>query len=114
MHTTKTTSDSTPSSPVTRSVYRNLLVSMLSFGTIIGLVFPPFAWLVLGTDEALTLKFLFICISAGLTVGGVNFFLFRWFVSREIAHLAGGMQMVIDGVRDSEKQDMTCQQRRDR
>lgn len=80
-----------------RSVFRNLLIAMVCFGAFIGVIFPPFAYLLLGTDKALTPSFWAMCISAGIIVGLVNFLLFRLVVYREIGKLVRQM----DGVNRS-------------
>ena len=84
--------------PVRRSVFRMLLRSMIAFGLVVGLVFPPFAALVLGTRRALALDFFAMCVAAGVLVGLINFLLFRVVVSRELAHLATGMKKILDSV----------------
>ncbi len=76
------------------SVLRILLVSMLGFGIFIGLIFPPFAKVVLDAPDALSPRFMLMCITAGLIVGIVNFLLFKIFVSRELEYLARGMELV--------------------
>lgn len=72
---------------VKRSVYRNLTISMIGFGVLVGLVFPPFAWVVLGTPQAMTPKFFLLCIFAGFLVGLVNNILFRKIVSKELKQI---------------------------
>ncbi len=54
---------------VKRSVLRNLLFSMLAFGLCVGLIFPPFARIVLDTERAYSPAFISMCVLAGLLVG---------------------------------------------
>ncbi|MFP3984181.1 MAG: GGDEF domain-containing protein [Desulfurivibrionaceae bacterium] len=77
-----------------RSVLRILFVSMLGFGVFVGLIFPPFAKIVLDAPDAISLRFMVMCITAGLIVGIVNFLLFKILVSRELEYLARGMEHV--------------------
>lgn len=65
---------------------------MLAFGFFVGLVFPPFARLVLETDRALSPSFFALCILAGLTVGWVNYLLFKRVVSSELERITDVME----------------------
>jgi diguanylate cyclase (GGDEF)-like protein len=67
---------------------------MMAFGVVVGLIFPPFAALILGTRRALAPDFFLMCVAAGLLVGIINFLLFRMVVSRQLARLAVGMRTV--------------------
>ena len=58
---------------IKRSVFRSLLISMLAFGFLIGIIFPPFARLVLNSERALSPVFIILCITAGLIVDLLNF-----------------------------------------
>ena len=49
----------------TRSVYRTLLFVMLAFGLLVGLLFPPFAKIVLDSERALSIDFFLMCVLAG-------------------------------------------------
>ena len=70
-----------------RNVFRNLCAAIIAFGFSVGLVFPPFARLVLGTDRALSPYFFMLCICAGLTAGLVNYLLFGRVVSSELERI---------------------------
>jgi putative methionine-R-sulfoxide reductase with GAF domain len=78
-----------------RSIFRTLMITMISFGILVGLVFPPFAWIVLDTPRAFTLLFFAICIFAGFLVGLVNYLMFRRIVSNEIDRLVYEMNRVM-------------------
>ncbi len=95
MRETKDTND------VHRSVFRNLLISMISFGVIVGLVFPPFAKLVLDTDRALTAQFFALCVLAGFLVGMTNYMLFSFVVSRDLRRVARGMGRVLERLEEA-------------
>lgn len=84
--------------PLTRSVLKELLFVMLAFGTIVGLLFPPFARFALQTDEAITYTFFAMCVGAGLVLGAANFVLFRIVVSRELARVVEGMRRINEAV----------------
>lgn len=77
---------------VTRSVLKDLALYSVGFGGLIGVIFPFFTYLVLGVREALSLTFWLMCILAGFTVGGFNFFLFDKVVGRYIKALSQRMQ----------------------
>lgn len=65
---------------------------MLGFGVVVGLAFPPFAWAVLGTRQALSPAFFGLCVVAGLLVGSANYFLFRRAISRELERFTRGLR----------------------
>lgn len=71
----------------THRLFRTLCLAMIGFGVIVGLVFPPFAWVVLGTQKALSAPFFALCVAAGVLVGTVNYFLFWSLASREIGRV---------------------------
>ena len=81
-----------------RSVFRELLISMLLFRTAIGVVLPPFTAVVLGIPEALAFRFFAICMGAGIAVGVANYFLFRFFVSRHMTGVVVGMRHINETV----------------
>lgn len=77
-----------------RSILKNLLLSMLAFGFLVGLLFPPFANIILKSEKALSPLFFFMCVLAGLLVGMMNFIIFRVIVSRELYRVQSGMHQV--------------------
>ncbi len=83
-----------------KSIYRNLLFSMIGFGTVTGIIFPFFSEIMLGTEKAVQPAFFLMCICAGLIVGGFNYLLFSIVVSKQLKKLADGMQEVIKKSRD--------------
>ena len=93
---------------VKRSVLRNLLISMLTFGLFVGLIFPPFARFILDTDKAYSPIFISLCILAGLLVGVFNFFIFRHLVSRELKLIQKGMNHVNVNIADAEILEEDC------
>jgi len=93
---------------VKRSVLRNLLFSMLAFGLFVGLIFPPFARIILDTDKAYSPVFIFLCVLAGLLVGIFNFFIFRLLVSRELNLIQKGMHHVNVNIADAEVLEEDC------
>ncbi len=99
---------STPDPTPRRSVFRNLLLSMIAFGIVVGLIFPPFARLVLDSDRALSTTFFVMCVMAGFLVGLVNYQLFTTVVSRELNRLVNGMQNVLEGVAKAENNGSGC------
>ncbi|HLE14769.1 MAG TPA: hypothetical protein VI776_08475, partial [Anaerolineales bacterium] len=92
-----------------RSVFQNLFLSMIAFGVLVGLIFPPFARIVLGSPRALSPAFFLMCVAAGFIVGLVNFILFKVVVSRELARLVVGMQHVLKSVAAAETAGKGCE-----
>jgi len=92
-----------------RSIYRLLLVFMLAFGAVVGLLFPPFTQLALQMEKAMTPTFFGMCISAGLLVGVVNFYLFRVLVSREFVSILAGMKKINESVDEALRTDQQFQ-----
>jgi len=93
---------------VKRSVLRNLLFSMLAFGLFVGLIFPPFAKIILDTDKAYSPVFISLCVLAGLLVGIFNFLIFRLLVSRELNLIQKGMHHVNVNIADAEVLEEDC------
>ncbi|MBW2731196.1 MAG: GGDEF domain-containing protein [Deltaproteobacteria bacterium] len=81
---------------------------MLAFGLAVGLVFPPFARLVLGTEEALSPLFFTLCVMAGLMVGGANYGLFSLVVSRNLRRVAAKMARVVEQVGETKASGAAC------
>jgi two-component system cell cycle response regulator len=92
--------ESAPARP-RRSVFKELLFSMLAFGTIVGLMFPLFAKAQLHTRDAMSYRFFALCVAAGLIIGAGNFLIFKMVVSRQLSRLASGMQRVNEEVRSA-------------
>jgi GAF domain-containing protein len=88
-----------------RSVFRTLMISMISFGILVGLVFPPVARIVLDTPRALTFPFVAMCIFAGFLVGAVNYLIFRRIVSNEIDGIVKDMNQVMDFLQKPNSQE---------
>lgn len=81
-----------------RSVSRVLFVSMIAFGAVVGMVFPLFAKVALDSDQALTFRFLALCVCAGLAVGMANYALYKFFVSQELERVVQGMKNINENV----------------
>ena len=88
-----------------RSIFRTLMISMISFGILVGLVFPPFARIVLDTPRALTFQFFVMCIFSGFLVGLVNYLMFKRIVSNEIDRIVQDMNRVMGFLQKSNNQD---------
>ena len=93
-----------------RNVFRRLLVSMLAFGAVMGILFPPFTDLVLGVDSAMMPVFYIMCVAAGVAVGAMNFLLFDIVVTREISRLAEGMAHINLAVESAEDAGAGCRE----
>lgn len=92
----------------TRSVLRNLLMSMLAFGFMVGLVFPPFARIILQTEKAFSPLFISMCIIAGLIVGLANYFIFNFVVTKELSIIQGGMDHIYENISEIEVMESKC------
>lgn len=93
---------------ITRSVLRNLLISMLAFGLVVGLIFPPFARVVLQTEKAYSPLFIIMCVIAGLIVGGANYVIFNIVVSKELTVIQGGMNHINENISEIEVMESNC------
>lgn len=86
---------------VKKSIFRKLMLSMICFGVFVGIIFPPFARVVLETPRALSIQFFAMCIFAGFFVGLVNHFMFRWIVSHEIDKIVVDINRALDFIKMS-------------
>ncbi len=77
-----------------RNVFRILFFSMVLFGLVIGLTFPPVVKIYFDDAISISLSFTLMCMAAGITVGVVNYILFSIFISKELNFLVKGMQRV--------------------
>jgi len=91
-----------------RSVIRNLLISMLAFGLTVGLIFPPFARVVLQMERAYSPLFIIMCVIAGLIVGFANYMLFNMVVTRELSIIQGGMDHINQNISEIEVMTSNC------
>ncbi|MBL7005965.1 MAG: GGDEF domain-containing protein [Spirochaetia bacterium] len=80
---------------ITKKVFTDLAVYMMSFGLLTGVLFPFFV-LVTGVPRSyiLTPVFIISCILAGLLVGGVNILITKAVVGRRLKLLAKRMKYV--------------------
>ncbi len=93
-----------------KSVFLNLLWSMLGFGAGVGLVFPVFARVVLDAPGALSPLFFAMCLGAGLLVGAVNYGLFSLVVSRALERLVHAMGEVNSHMAAADCKGLDCAQ----
>ncbi len=85
-----------------RSVFRLLLVIMLSLGALVGIVFPPYVNVTLNAENALSVLFFAMCIFAGILIALLNYVTFYLIVTREIHRVLRGMDTIIEGISQSE------------
>ncbi len=80
---------------LTRSVFDDLSIWMISVGVVIGAVFPP---MLVGfgvpREIVLTPFFFSVCLLAGIVVGGINIRLMRVVVMPRLRALVDGMHMI--------------------
>lgn len=87
---------------VTGSVFKDLAIAMMSFGAVVGVVFP-FAIMVLGVPREIAMAppFIGACITAGLLVGAANIAIANRVVKPRIRALAEGMGKVEAGIAEA-------------
>ncbi|MBU2675741.1 MAG: GGDEF domain-containing protein [Gammaproteobacteria bacterium] len=80
---------------LTRSVFDDLAIWMIGVGIVIGAVFPPML-VVFGVPAEIVLTpfFFFVCLVAGIAVGGINIWLMRVVVMPRLRALVDGMRMI--------------------
>ena len=87
---------------LTRSVFDDLSIWMISVGVVIGAVFPP---MLVGfgvpREIVLTPFFFGVCLLAGIAVGGVNIRLMRVVVMPRLRALVDGMRLIESVVEDA-------------
>lgn len=78
-----------------KNIFKILSIFMLSFGFLVGFVFP-FIAVAFGApkDAIMNLKFFSLCIAAGLVLGIINIMLARYFIKRKISKLSDYMRFV--------------------
>ena len=82
---------------ITRKVFTDLAIFMMSFGVVIGVIFPLFMLIIgIPREYVITPMFLTACMLAGGIVGAVNILLARMIVGRRLRLLADKMSY-IDG-----------------
>ena len=81
--------------------FHKLAVSMVGFGILTGLAFPPFAGAIVvdASEQVATTEFRAACLVAGILVGGLNYLLVRAVVGRRLRRLAARMHDVVEIVR---------------
>ncbi len=74
---------------------------MIGFGILVGIIFPPFARIMLNSEEALSIKFLLLCIFAGIIVGVCNYSIFSIVISKQLKKIVEGMEEIIKRTADT-------------
>ena len=90
---------------ITKKVFLDLAIWMVTFGVAIGVVFPWFV-ILLGVPREIATKPIFYaaCLAAGALAGIINFYLARSVVGSRIIILADGMSRVENKLRDLTKE----------
>jgi two-component system, cell cycle response regulator len=80
---------------ITKKVFSDLAIFMISFGVIMGIVFPFFVY-AMGIPGEMVLKpsFFIYCILAGITVGFINIILARSIVGKKLILIAHRMRAI--------------------
>lgn len=80
---------------ITKRVFSDLAIFMISFGVIMGVVFPFFVF-AMGIPGEMVLKpsFFIYCILAGITVGFINIILARSIVGKKLILIAHRMRAI--------------------
>lgn len=86
----------------TKSIFMDLLIWMLGFGIFMGVVFPPFTYLVLGIAKHKVFSWVFFasCVAAGSIVGLINFGLVKHVISDRFAMLIHRMKRINHSLQD--------------
>lgn len=80
---------------ITKKVFGDLAVCMISLGFLVGILFPFFMLLIGIPEEAVLTPFFFVsCIIAGVFVGAINIYLAYFVVGRRLRLLADRMKFV--------------------
>jgi diguanylate cyclase (GGDEF)-like protein len=77
-----------------QDVFRILFLSMVAFGFIMGVAFPPLVKVYFNDARSISIIFSLMCIAAGITVGVANYILFTLVISKELRFLVKGMNQV--------------------
>lgn len=85
---------------LTRKVFTDLSIWMISLGLLIGIIFPFFvSWMGIPKDYVITTWFFIACITAGILVGGLNIILARTTVGTRIKNLGNKMHFVTKNIK---------------
>ncbi|MCB1173460.1 MAG: sensor domain-containing diguanylate cyclase [Leptospiraceae bacterium] len=89
----------------TKSIFIDLLLWMLGFGVFMGLVFPPFTWLILDLDQSQVFSITFVasCIAAGSIVGLINYGLVKHVIGDRFELLIGRMRRIQGYLSDKDR-----------
>ncbi len=82
-----------------KNVFHVLFLCMIAFGVVMGLAFPPLEKLYFNDNTPISWSFVFMCTTAGVTVGVANYVLFSLVVSRELRFLVDGMNTINEQIR---------------
>lgn len=80
---------------ITKKVFSDLAIFMISFGVLMGIIFPFFVY-VMGIPGEMVLKpsFFIYCILAGITVGVLNIIMAKTIVGKKLILLAQRMRII--------------------
>ena len=84
---------------ITKKVFLDLTIYMISFGVLVGIIFPLFSY-VIGIPKEYIFNYVFVssCIMAGIVVGLVNIILTRVVVGKRLNNLSTKMQYVYKNI----------------
>ncbi len=89
---------------ITRRVFSDLAIWMLLMGVLVGLSFPPFALLLgVSAERAISMRFFLSCITAGLLVGGMSYWLACSVIQPRIRLVADGMSGVMQRIGEASR-----------
>jgi methyl-accepting chemotaxis protein len=70
------------------SILRNLAITYISFGLLMGVIFPFYAQFFVIWQEGMKIWFIIGCLIAGMTIGVVNFFLVKIVLLSKLARIS--------------------------
>ncbi len=90
---------------LTKSIFKDLLIWMLAFGTLMGFIFPPFTYAVLDISKEQVFSWLFFgsCIAAGSIVGLINYGLVKHVIGDRFSLLIQRMRRINGFLQDKDK-----------
>ena len=91
---------------LTRKVFWDLAIHMVCLGLLAGVVFPPFVVLLgVPTGQAFRVPFVLACLSAGFSVGALNYVLARVVVGRRLRVLSARLVSTTAAIRQATFED---------
>ncbi len=79
------------------SYTKKIFYSFLSFGILMGTIFPPFSMLFVDFKDGMSIYFIISCVLAGVIMGIANYFVYRIVIGKIIAKMSSVFNQVSEG-----------------